>query len=52
MKNNWKCSICYKEFKTKKELVAHLSGEFDEYSMMADMAVEQLEDLGVKNPYQ
>jgi len=42
----------YSRKRIDKELVAHLSGEFDEYSMMADMAVEQLEDLGVKNPYQ
>jgi len=49
-KNSYKCQVCYKEFKTKKELVTHLAGEFDEYTIMVDIVVDQLEDLGV-NPF-
>lgn len=46
-KNNWKCRICGQVFKLKGMLINHLKDEFDDYTLNADTAVDQLEELGV-----
>lgn len=50
--NKWICDDCSELFKTKKELVEHLKNVFDEATETADRTIDQLESLGVSDPYE
>lgn len=46
-----KCNICGKIFKNKQELIEHLVEEYEDSELKCDAARIQLEELGIKNPY-
>jgi hypothetical protein len=50
-KTKWVCEECGAEFKTKKALIEHLIDEFEEATQTADSVADQLESLGIENPY-
>ncbi|MFA5395717.1 MAG: hypothetical protein WC346_06830 [Methanogenium sp.] len=50
-KRKWECNICRQTFTNKKLLVEHLKDEFEEADMISDMSRDQLEELGIDNPY-
>lgn len=43
-----KCKICSEKFTSKKRLIEHLKDEYENAYYTVDLAVDQLEDLGVK----
>ena len=47
----YKCNICAHSVKTKKDLIQHLKDEFEDATYTADQAVNQLDELGIKNPF-
>lgn len=50
-KSKWKCCVCSEKFLTKKELIEHLKEEFEDADETVSRVQDQLEDLGVRNPY-
>ncbi len=50
-KRKWECNICRQTFANKKILIEHLKDEFEEADMISDMSRDQLEELGIDNPY-
>lgn len=46
-KKKWICRVCDEEYETKKELVECLEADLEEARMDLDIAMDQLEELGV-----
>lgn len=51
-KKKWQCDVCGEEFRNKKQLIDHLITEWEDAQQTTDEAFYQLEQLGVKNPYE
>jgi len=47
----WECDVCGEQFKRKRDLVEHLKEHFEEADETVSRVVEQLESIGVDNPY-
>lgn len=50
-KFKYQCEECGEKFVEKKDLIEHLKQEFEEGTDQADNAVNQLNELSIKNPY-
>lgn len=51
MKIKWECDFCSKDLESKKKLIKHLLEELDEMHSNLEIVMEQIEYLGVENPY-
>lgn len=50
-KIKWQCFDCDSVFKTKRELVEHVADELDEIGQTEETLINQIDEMGIKNPY-
>lgn len=51
-KKEWICEECNKKYRRKKDLVECLKEHLDEAGQTEDVCVNQLEDIGIENPWE
>ena len=50
-KKEWICDECHTKYRLKRDLVECLKEHMDEAGMTEDTCVNQLEDMGIENPW-
>ena len=51
-KNKYFCEECSSNCKTKKEFIECLKDHINDASVTLDYCVEELEEMGIENPYE